>query len=68
MTTNIDRRNTIRSYYSGGTILGAMGALYNDLADGVIQEVFVDHMYAEHTNFDGWTIALVYKDKVARND
>lgn len=68
MTTTIDRRNAIREYHSGGTIIGAMAALHRDLAKGVIQEVFIDHMYAEYTNYDGWTIGIIYRDKVTQDD
>lgn len=62
MTTKIDKSSVVRSYYSGGTIEGAIGILQNDIVRGIIKEVWIDHMYAEHTNHDGWHIKLVYRD------
>jgi hypothetical protein len=64
----VDKNYVIRSYHSGGTISGALVELQNDLLRGVILEVWVDHLYAECTNYDGWHINLVYRDGKAKDD
>ena len=68
MTLSIDRRNVVRKYHGGGTILSALAELQNDLMRGVIQEVWVDHIYAECTNYNGWTVGIIYRDRVEVDD
>ena len=64
----VDKKVVIRRYHSGGTIFGALAELQNDLLRGVIQEVWIDHIYAQNTNYDGWSIGLVYRDTGAQNE
>ncbi len=61
MTLKIDGMHSIRTYYSGGTLLGAMQALCADIRSGTVGEVFIDHVYSENTNRNGWTVSAVYR-------